>query len=746
MVAAVDARRAARRRPRPGRRRAGGRRRARSSGDALPLLGVGGLAGEARGRAPRWPAPSTLTPKRPDSRDRAQRARAAVEAGEHQRRVERERGDGVGRRARPGPSAPSAVTTVTPVGTPPSRCGSPLIGAGQGRRGYGGHRCGGVWKYDAAACVALTVDSSPSSPPRSPSLPAAARASTCPRTTRSYEGAELFAERCSGCHTLNAGRHPGLREPRAARPGPEPRPAHRDLRRRPLRDPQRRVLRRDHAPEHRRRRRRGGGRQLPRRVLRLAKSRSRPSRGAVDAAESIAGARQRRSPARPAGRSARTRSPARARARPPRARPTPLDELLALDARRRELLPRSRSRRAEQNKASDAIAEAKRAGEDADEAIARDARGLGRDQGARGRAGRGRGGARRARGARCRTCPTPDAPDGETDEDAVVAPRGRRAARVRLRGRATTSSSASATAGSRWRRPPRPPARASPTCSATWCWSSWRWSASRSRPLARGGVHAGRAAGARPRGGALRHGLLPRRARDDLRGPAATSCSWSAPPRSRWRPCTPDEILDAGELPLPLRRHLDLLPPRGRRRRQGHARDLPRPPVRQGRDVLVRRARRSPRPSTSACSRSRSGSSSALEIPYRVVDIPVGDLGAPAARKFDCEAWIPSQERYRELTSCSNTTDYQARRLDCRFRPGAEAPARARPHAERHRGRRRPDADRADRERPAGRRPASACPARSSTAGAPAPIGGALAALARPRPSGPGSSEQELMQ
>jgi seryl-tRNA synthetase len=57
-----------------------------------------------------------------------------------------------------------------------------------------------------------------------------------------------------------------------------------------------------------------------------------------------------------------------------------------------------------------------------------------------------------------------------------------------------------------------------------------------------------------------------------------------------------------------------------------------------------------------------------LEIPYRVVDIPIGDLGAPAARKFDCEAWIPSQQRYRELTSCSNTTDYQARRLKARFR------------------------------------------------------------------------------
>jgi seryl-tRNA synthetase len=59
----------------------------------------------------------------------------------------------------------------------------------------------------------------------------------------------------------------------------------------------------------------------------------------------------------------------------------------------------------------------------------------------------------------------------------------------------------------------------------------------------------------------------------------------------------------------------------------------------------------------------------ALEIPYRVVDVAVGDLGAPAARKFDCEAWIPSQERYREVTSCSNTTDYQARRLSSRYRP-----------------------------------------------------------------------------
>jgi seryl-tRNA synthetase len=55
-------------------------------------------------------------------------------------------------------------------------------------------------------------------------------------------------------------------------------------------------------------------------------------------------------------------------------------------------------------------------------------------------------------------------------------------------------------------------------------------------------------------------------------------------------------------------------------------------------------------------------------LPYRVVDVAAGDLGAPAARKYDLEAWFPSQGRYREITSCSNTTDFQARRLQIRFR------------------------------------------------------------------------------
>ncbi len=64
----------------------------------------------------------------------------------------------------------------------------------------------------------------------------------------------------------------------------------------------------------------------------------------------------------------------------------------------------------------------------------------------------------------------------------------------------------------------------------------------------------------------------------------------------------------------------------------------------------------------------------ALELPYRVVNIAVDDLGASAVKKYDCEAWIPSQQRYREVTSTSNTTDFQARRLDIRYRPGGGGP------------------------------------------------------------------------
>ena len=65
-----------------------------------------------------------------------------------------------------------------------------------------------------------------------------------------------------------------------------------------------------------------------------------------------------------------------------------------------------------------------------------------------------------------------------------------------------------------------------------------------------------------------------------------------------------------------------------------------------------------------------------LGLPYRAVNVAAGDLGAPAAKKIDLEAWFPSQERYREVTSCSNTTDFQARRLGIRYREetGLETP------------------------------------------------------------------------
>ena len=68
----------------------------------------------------------------------------------------------------------------------------------------------------------------------------------------------------------------------------------------------------------------------------------------------------------------------------------------------------------------------------------------------------------------------------------------------------------------------------------------------------------------------------------------------------------------------------------------------------------------------------------ALGLPYRVVNVAAGDLGDPAAKKYDIEAWFPSQGRYREITSTSNTTDFQARRLGIRYRAEARASSRRR--------------------------------------------------------------------
>ncbi|WP_347354452.1 serine--tRNA ligase [Intrasporangium sp.] len=66
-----------------------------------------------------------------------------------------------------------------------------------------------------------------------------------------------------------------------------------------------------------------------------------------------------------------------------------------------------------------------------------------------------------------------------------------------------------------------------------------------------------------------------------------------------------------------------------------------------------------------------------VEVPYRIIDTAAGDLGSPAARKFDCEAWVPTQGRYRELTSTSNCTTFQARRLNTREREPGRSGTRA---------------------------------------------------------------------
>ena len=63
-----------------------------------------------------------------------------------------------------------------------------------------------------------------------------------------------------------------------------------------------------------------------------------------------------------------------------------------------------------------------------------------------------------------------------------------------------------------------------------------------------------------------------------------------------------------------------------------------------------------------------------IEVPYRVIDVAAGDLGSSAARKFDCEAWVPTQQAYRELTSTSNCTTFQARRLATRYRDAGGKP------------------------------------------------------------------------
>ena len=257
--------------------------------------------------------------------------------------------------------------------------------------------------------------------------------------------------------------------------------------------------------------------------------------------------------------------------------PAILDEALELDERRRALLPELEELRRAKNEASKRIGELQRSGADASEAIAevRSASGREKELSRGAQVGRGAplGGARRA----------------------AEPARSRRAARRRGAARGRRAGRRGARPRGAARRPRRPRGgSAGRGLALRLSEGSGRAAAVRARPVGarpagREGLHAGGAARARARAALFGTGMLPdteqqiythprRRAvpRRHLGGAARV-----APRRRDPRP---------RRAAAPLRGHLDLLPPRGGRRRQGHARHLPRPPVRQGGDVLVRRA------------------------------------------------------------------------------------------------------------------------------------------------------------
>ena len=165
-----------------------------------------------------------------------------------------------------------------------------------------------------------------------------------------------------------------------------------------------------------------------------------------------------------------------------------------------------------------------------------------------------------------------------------------------------------------------------------------------------------------------------------------------------------DEILRRGRPAAPLRGLLDLLPARGRRGR-ARTRAASSACTSSTRSRCSRScARRTPATSTSGCSRSRRRSCGELEIPYRVVNVAAGDLGASAAKKYDCEAWLPGPGplpradvvlEHHRLPGAPPARPLPARRRRL---------AAAGPHAQRHGGRGRAHADRDHGEPPDRRR------------------------------------------
>ena len=190
------------------------------------------------------------------------------------------------------------------------------------------------------------------------------------------------------------------------------------------------------------------------------------------------------------------------------------------------------------------------------------------------------------------------------------------------------------------------------------------------------GIPAGHPAGARARGGAVRHGVLPGRRGADLqdrggrpvsgrhgRGAAGRAAHGRDPRRGRSCRCA-----TRGTRPASVARPA----PTARTWAACSA------STSSTRSRCSRSPRRRPAgTSTSTWSASRRRSSGSSRSPTASSTSPVGDLGAPAAKKYDIEGWLPGQQRYRELTSCSNTTDYQARRLQARVRRARTAPSRS---------------------------------------------------------------------
>ena len=160
-----------------------------------------------------------------------------------------------------------------------------------------------------------------------------------------------------------------------------------------------------------------------------------------------------------------------------------------------------------------------------------------------------------------------------------------------------------------------------------------------------------------------------------------------------------DEILDPQSLPLRYAGFSSCFRREAGSLRQGHPGHHPGALVRQGRDVLLRRRSTRPRDEHQRLLAWEREFLDKLELAYRVIDVAAGDLGSSAARKFDFEAWFPSQGAYRELTSTSNCTTFQSRRLNIRAR--GERRHRAGGHAQRH----------AVRDRPHDRLPARSPPA-----------------------------------